>query len=477
MKIALLNIDKFVQANALQEVTNPVILDRGLVPTVDGLLSTEIFGTSTRERKQTFAYVKLNCHCLQPIVYKTFRRLDRRIDDIISGTKYFSIDKDGQIVEDENGETGIDWLYDNWKKIKFSRNESSIRGERIDLFELHTREELFQDKEIICPAFYRDINLQTSDKGKPSIHEINRPYGKLIRYAGMLNQGAFTFNLNYTKYQIQLTLVEIYNYFKEKIEKKRGIVRQSILGKSVDYGLRVIISSPKFTYNSPEDMPVDFYHTGIPLSFCCSLFTPFFAGWIQQFFARELDAVAMKYPIYDAKKKELVYVPIKDPLVQFNDEKIKEMMSTFIYSYAERFKPIELETESEEYPKVKMVFKGKSMNDQDFDINNPDNVVQSRYMTLTDLFYIAACDILADKHVYITRYPMADHLGIFPNRIHVLSTHETEEVWLEDIHYKHYPKVDINMPPEKVSVNFVEVVNLSNTYLQAIGGRVVASCA
>ena len=59
MKLYLLNIDKFVAVNELQEVSNPIALGRGFIPTPDGVLSQEIFGTSTKERKMTFAYLNV----------------------------------------------------------------------------------------------------------------------------------------------------------------------------------------------------------------------------------------------------------------------------------------------------------------------------------------------------------------------------------------------------------------------------------
>ena len=160
MKIKLLNTELFIKANKLKEVTNPITLDRGSIPTVDGLLSTEIFGITPTERKRNFAYINLHGHFLQPIVYKQIKRLDKRIDFIISGTKKYSIDKDGQIVEDENGDTGIEWFYSVWDKIKWKRNYSNIRSERIDLITENPRDLIFTKYFIVEPAYYRDINLQ-----------------------------------------------------------------------------------------------------------------------------------------------------------------------------------------------------------------------------------------------------------------------------------------------------------------------------
>ena len=126
MRIKLLNTELFIQANHLKEIRNPIILDRGGVPTSDGLLSTEIFGVTPKERKSTYAYIDLQSYFLQPLVYKQIKRLDRRIDSIIAGTEKYTI-KNGDIVEDPNGSTGLDWLYQNWEKIKWKRNNTKLK--------------------------------------------------------------------------------------------------------------------------------------------------------------------------------------------------------------------------------------------------------------------------------------------------------------------------------------------------------------
>lgn len=469
MKVVLINTDKFVKANALQEITDPIVLNRNFRPTQYGLLSTEIFGTSTYDRKRTFAYISLNCHVFHPLVYKVVKKIDRRIDSIIAGTKTYKITAKGELVEDPAGDTGIDWLYKNWEKIKWKKNESRVRNERIDLLNAHTKNELFQDKEIVCPAFYRDVNLQSSKAGKPSIHKINQPYSKLIRLASTLTQGDFAFTLNYTKFTIQQTLVDIYDYFKARIEKKRGLIKQFCLGKSVDYGARVVISTADFTFNRMEDQIIDFFHTGVPLAHVISTFTPFFAGWVQNFFRREFELVGYKYPFYDKKTGQIVHYEVKDPMVQFSDEKIKDMMTKYIYSYSERFDPIEIETTDKKKPTIGMLYRGRYPGESE-ENDLAISAQKKRYMTLTDLFYLAAVDITRDKHVYVTRYPMTSHLGTYPSRISVLTTVETEPVIYDGVEYKHYPKVEIGLDKDEVPKRFINVVQMQNTFLKATGG-------
>lgn len=463
MKIELMNIDKFIAVNQLQEVTNPIVLDHSYKPMPDGILSTDIFGATIEERRRTFAYIDLHCHIFQPLIFKTLKRIERKIVDIISGTKTFSIDNHGQLIEDEKGNTGLEWLYKNWSKIKFKKNDSYERNQRITLIENSSKDQIFQSKEIVIPAFYRDVNIHSSNSSKPAIEKINAPYTKLIRYANTLNQGDFTFNLNYNRYQIQLIVLEIYDELKSRVEKKRGLIRKNLLGKTVDYGARLIISQPKFTAERPSEMLTDFYHAGVPLEYCVSCFTPFFIGWIQKFFQHQVENMGFKMGYYDAKTKQIISIELKDPLLQFTDDKIHNMMKVFIKSPGNRFDPIYLETEDKKNPMKPFKFIG-SYN------RKIDEKISNRPFTLTDLFYLAAEDICSDKFVYITRYPITDYAGIFPCGISVLSTIDTDEVVINDKVYKHYPQVDVTLAKKDIGTRFIEVLNMQNTYLQALNG-------
>ena len=55
----LLDVDKFVKVNELQEITNSVYFSRDGIPSPDGLLSNEIFGISKEDRSNIFAYISL----------------------------------------------------------------------------------------------------------------------------------------------------------------------------------------------------------------------------------------------------------------------------------------------------------------------------------------------------------------------------------------------------------------------------------
>ena len=98
MRLDLVNMETLIKVNGLKPVTNPILFENGNIPTPDGLLSLEIFGTTSKERKNNFAYIDLHDYFIHPFVYKQLMRLDRRIESIVKGTRKFIINEEGQML-------------------------------------------------------------------------------------------------------------------------------------------------------------------------------------------------------------------------------------------------------------------------------------------------------------------------------------------------------------------------------------------
>ena len=466
MKVDLFNTKEFIKINNLQEISDPMLFARGGVPSPNGLLSTDIFGVSLNDRKTTYAYIDLQDYFIHPFIYKLLLRLNRNFSNIVHGTKKFVIDN-GLLVEDEeSGETGIRFLYDNWENINFDKNNSLIRNERIDLLNAYDKNTLFTKYWIVIPAFYRDVNLQNIEKGKLSHHEINDKYSKLIRLTSMIsNNNSFSFTLTSTKAKIQTTLVEIYDLLKGKLDKKQGLLRKNLLGKSIDYGSRLVISAPTFHTNKWDEMNIDLYHTGVPLAQCCSLFTPFIIHWVKNFFRQKFEKIGNKYLIN--YKGKMQFVELEDPELYFNDEYIKKQIDQFIFSYSDRFVKIELPIKDKSIKTpIYLKFSGKI-----YDKNDPtEGASIDRYATWCDILYQAAIDVCSDKMIYVTRYPITDYFSIFPSQITVLSTTNTMPVFIDGKIYKHYPVIELDKNKTAVATSFHDTATMSNLMLKGLGG-------
>lgn len=467
MKISLYSTKKFVAINQLPEVTNSIIFDFGGKPTSNGLLSFQIFGNTSYERKTQFAYIDLHGHFLNPFIFKLLKRVDRKFESIVNGSKTYVI-KDNYIVEDENGETGLEWLYKNWNKIKFPRNDSSIRNERIDVLENHTRDEIFQEYAIVSPPFYRDVNMDPSGNGKVRPHVMTKFYSNLIGYSKALeDSNTFEIVLNNTRARIQYQLVEIYDYYKGLIEKKYGLIRKNLLGKSVDYGQRSVITAPVFqNANKPDEMLVDFGHAGIPLAQVCSMMAPFIIAWVKRFFETEMTKIGSKYPV--ERNGEIKYYKIKKPELYFNEAYIKKHLDRFIRSDGDRFEKIEIPLEDADFDTpVYMVFRGRYYQEG---VPESESPIANRFATWTDIFYQAAYEESKNKIAWISRYPLLDYFGTYPTEITILSTKKTIPVYIGGTLYKNYPDINLDIPKEKVNMEFIDTISMSNTLLQGLGG-------
>lgn len=470
MKIDLFDVEEFIKINNLKEITSPVIFQQGDIPNPDGLLSNEIFGVTTKSRKETFAYIDLGGYFFHPHIYKAIRRMFRNIDKIVNGELFYSLDKNGRLVEDnENGQTGIEFLYDNWDKINWTKEgentkEINIRHERENLLKVYKRNEIFMHYQIVIPVFYRDIT--TGTRGATT-DDINNLYTKLIRYATLIkNKNMFDFQFTSTNYNIQTTLIDIYDYFKQKIEKKNGLIRRYLMGKSVDNCTRAVITAPTFHSNTPEDAFVSFQYSALPMSHVLSLAAPFIVQYLKNFFERELIDQQEKKPLYDSSGRLEKLYELDNPESYFNDRYINKMINEFIRDPESRFKKIEVPIKSKDKKRViYLLFTGYHPTA----VTKAD-IPELRPMTVCDLLYMACEYVTRNKHTLITRYPINDEFGVFVSRIRVSSTTKTVPLVVNGYLYKWYPLVEPKTPLSEVGSKFIDAVKFSHSYLKGIEG-------
>lgn len=472
MKIDLIG-DTFIDANIkmldLQPVTNPQRFEKGSIPTADGLFSPYIFGHTPEERRTQFAYIDLHCKVFHPYAYEVIKRMWSKIDKVASGEGSWEIDTEGNISEVPDGDpdnTGMDWLVENFRKIVFKTTGSHIRDERMKLIDSLKDDELFISKWLVIPVFYRDVQIIG---GAQNIPPINKNYTKLIQYANSVIKDPYFSNI--AKYNIQMQLVTIRQYGQTLVEKKRGFFKRSVLGKTIDYGFRSVISVFHIdSADKPEENPIDIFHTGVPLAQCCVLFYPFIKRYVSEFIRQTVESMGDRYPVYDEKENKIVnYLNFKDPLSYYNSDKIQEIIDQFIGTPATRFRPVELPVDLDGTTAMLPIhFSGHGKNEKIKDIKTPQ--LYNRVLTWTDLLYMAAVDTLYDKHVYITRYPLEDYFGTFPSRVFVLSTMKTMPMIYNERNYPFYPQIDPSLPEAEVSTLFNDTVTMDNTYLKGLGG-------
>lgn len=451
MKINLLNFDEFIKRNKCPEVKNSVLFNFGNRPTEDGLLSIELFGQmGSDDRKNIFGYIDLKKKYLHPLTYKILISMNRKLVQCINGTKYFSVNAKGEIIEDpENGQTGINFLYDNWEKFKWKTSDSFTRNDKVTILNKTEKDRLFIDKFLVIPPFIRDFQPTDNNDRVDAVDAINDMYTKIIRYCQSSDDFSFSFLSHTNDALVQDLLVQVYDYCTSQLAKKTGLIHRGLLGKSVDYATRSVISCPQVNSDSWKTTQVKFGETGIPLSQVIAIFLPFFVYEMQAWFERELDTIK------DAMKTKY-NTSVDHFMDNFDEEHIKKLMHTYIKNHEARFD--------------KISFKDDTGTVRYLQLYKDD---LKRDFTLTDLLYIVAEEVIKNKHVYVTRYPITNFQNIYPSRIKVLTTQKTCKMQLGDKYFEDYPLI-LPEYPKKAEADkhdyFVDTVRINSYYLVAMGG-------
>ena len=476
LQLEVLDVPLYIKQNELKEITNPTFFSPSGAPTSDGLLSNEIFGMTQKEKSGIFAYIDLGEYFIDPSCWKTLTKLDSKFKGIINGINKYIITPDGELVEDETGNTGIKWLKQNFGKIKFKKTDSRTRDMRIKyIMHNYNKGRMFINKYIVIPPYYRDVNTTGKHTG---VGQINTFYVNLLTAARALKENN-DYGLSMadtTCYRIQNTLKAIYDWFcgnsnsdiKDKgsgLGGKFGLIRAN-MGYTSDYSSRLVLSAPNLNTNSVDDLMVTIDKSAIPLAAVAADFYPFMMFHIRKFFENELQN-ATSYEFVNDNGEQVSIELADDPMAYFNDDMIKDHLKKFVYSHDTRFIPVELPTKNTDHAYY-MTFKGKRWDSvKDAELSSEPTL--QRPLTWVDVIYVAAIRATDGKQISFTRYPYDSYFNTIYTGIEVATTKETEPIMLNGELYKFYPKIrleDINAPSAQ---KFIDTMKISNLYLNGMG--------
>ena len=476
-KLEVMDVDKFVKNNNCKAITNPTFFGTNGQPTSDGLLSNDIFGLTQKDRSGIYAYIDLGDYFLDPSCYKTLIRLDKKFSNIAKGMGSYSIDDKGELIEDsENGHTGLKWLRQNFGKLKFKTTESNVRDVRIKYI-AHNFEKgrLFINKYIVIPPYYRDVNTSGKYTG---VGQINTFYVNLIVAANALKEND-DYGLSMSDMtcgRIQETLRAIYDWFcgnnnpmiTDKgtgLSRKSGLIRTSVMSYTSDYSSRLVLSAPELKVESVNDLMVNLDKSAAPLAAVVADFYPFMMYHMRKFFESEL-LNSSTYEAVDSSTGELIDIELEDPMIAFNDTELDKQLRNFIHSYDTRIIPVKLPVTNSEKLYF-MTFKGERWLEPKDAIEGVEPVFV-RPLTWVDVIYIAAKKSTEGKKISFTRFPYDSYFNTIYTGIEVSSTKETEPLYVNKEYYPFYPKIrneDIMAPSGQ---KFVDVMRISNLYLQGM---------
>lgn len=468
--------DKYVTTNELQEVSTGNMFGRSLTsPDENGLISYEIFGNpGTPERRKTFAYIDLGDIFVHPMAMDCLVSLKRVIKDIVYGEGRYFV-KDGNIVKltEKNKPTekvdignGCHWLKRNLRKINFDKDGASAKvKERVAFIKNIKDDEIFIDKWIVIPAYYRDVDYNTRKK-----NDINLRYQSLISQAKavrqavqMLGKGEVTDSHR----KIQDKLDEIYTYFITFIGGTKAFMQRHALGKAIDYSARMVISTAQIASNSPDEMSCDFSHSAVPLSMVLECFDPFIQYGFKQFVRNQIGGSDY---IYEKTKNGFVRIPLASHWEQcLLKENIQKVIKLYTDSKEHRLDYFTVEAEDGRQIPLGYISEEVVTSTDGEEITTHN----SRPITLCEMFYMIAMDTVKDKSIMITRYPIEDYQNIYPSLMNIMPFERTKKKVINGVEYPRFPDITENDIAHRyestAGENFNDTLHLFPTYLKALG--------
>lgn len=342
--------------------------------------------------------------------------MDRRIKNIAHSITKYSINDQGDFVEDPKGGTGMDWLRKNINKVKIKSTDSRKRDAKIKFLE-NNKDQMFIRKFIVIPPFYRDVS---NTGGKVEIGSINKYYQSIILTANSIRDRQEMFGVEAgeaDRGRMQEMLVAVYKALSGTSTNpddgvglgKDGIMEQAGKSKTTDAGTRLVLSAPNLKVESVDDLMTTMQYSALPLASALANFKPFIIFNIRRFFDNQFGGAEKIQMCDDAGN--LSYVEVKDYRTQFSDDVIEDRMEKFVYGFSNRLEPVKVEIinpNSKKPTYLNMVFKGKSVSPKDYAAGNVEgnSSLIDRPLTWCDILYMAAVEATRDKHILITRYPM-----------------------------------------------------------------------
>ncbi len=268
MKLKLKDMEKF--AKGLTPVTSVESKTREGQWNPEGLFSEKIFGIEgSIQRSKLLSYLDLNTYVIHPAIFTILKRLDQKIVSLFSTAEYFSINSKGELVQDDDGFTGIPEFIKNFSKIKF-KGGTPARDQLIKVVQdAYKDKTIFINKIPVIPPEFRPE--YEDERGKTITDDINEIYVSIIKKASQvksIGSGPVYDNL---VYGMQLAVNGHDKFIQTKISKKHGLIRNNILGKRVDFsGRAVIVPGPALDVNQ----------LGVPIRLAVPLFEPFLIHYL-----------------------------------------------------------------------------------------------------------------------------------------------------------------------------------------------------
>ena len=465
----LMDVDNFIQRNALKEVTSTFIY----APSSNlfhpqGFFSEEIFGQiNSPQRLTTFAYINLNIEILSPHIFKNVIDLKPFYHEVMQGKIYAIFDEVTSelipsIRENENAGTGFVFFMKQFPKLVFQKTSSATRNNKIKTIDLsRDTGTAIINKMIVSPAGIRDAK---EIGGRISIEEINKKYSSLLRTADSIKTAKENPVIEQfydgIKYNAQLKAYEIYAYYKNLYEGKKGFGQGQYAHRALVYGTRNVITSSQLLGKTPDDPAYHKYdETIVPVFQAAKAFQPLVIHELKRIFYNQIFTLgSTRVPAIDPKTLKVLYIDVTSAQVtEAMSTKTSEDLISLFQNAHMRNKPVIIKDAENKPYYISLVY---DLEDEIYSFTNIDNfkelllknepekakmfdMKKVRPLTYVEMIYIATYQATLGKHGTITRYPAIEIGSIYPTKVKVATTVPSRTITFKS---QYIPEQEVVMP-------------------------------
>ena len=396
----------------------------------EGLFSTKIFGPiGSNTRNETFGYIDLGVKILHPMVYENLLGMGSLYSSIILG-KTKAIFQDNDFVESEEGRTGLYFFMQHIEKLNLDYNDSDQRRNKVDIIKKYGTKQHMSSYILMLPAGLRDYTIDEATK-KPSQDEINLMYVKALSIASIAENVNKNLNIEFLdtpRYNIQLTVMEIYNYLKGLLEGKNKLITGKWASRKIFDSTRNVATS--YISESTKlrgDKSVSTTQTVVGLYQFLRTILPLAVNKLRTGFLSEVF-IGPNSPAMLVNKETLKKEMVSIDSSYYDKWMTYEGIESLIALYGQeniRHNPLEIE---DKY--IGLIYLGKDtfklIHDKD---SVPSDMLEGaviRPITFTELLYISIYKEANSIPNIVTRYPVAGYGGIYPSYTYLKTTVKSE---------------------------------------------------
>jgi len=394
----------------------------------EGLFSVETFGkVGTENRNRSFGYIDIIAPILHPVIYKALAELKELYGDIMNQTKYALWNeklKDFEVASAIDGETGMAFFLQHYKEIKFLDRKSVKRSFNIELIEKFKDRSLIQYI-LVLPAGLRDYEI--GDSGKPEEGEVNTFYRSLLSLANLITPAVFKNDprgVDSTRHRLQLTMIEIYNYYRGLIEGKSKFIQSKWAARKIFNSTRNVASTIINEATTADDINIiKANETAVGLHQYARSTAPMSLHHLRETFLHKVFTGANTPAILvNAKtlKKEMVNISAD----HYDEWMSSEGLDNVIARFGERelrHEPLMLDKHY-----LGLIYKGPDMTYRFLqDIDDLPEAEMAKYVTPITFCELLYLSLYKDSHTvpgFVTRYPITGYGSIYPSLSHLKTT-------------------------------------------------------